>query len=233
MFGFLKRQKFAPADAGKTPLSLARFTVVDTELTGLDEKKDAILSIGAVRMIGGTIRMGETFYRLVNPSRELPAASVVIHEITPSEVAAQPGIDTVIREYLDFIGDDVVVGHFPAIDLAFLGRDAKRYLNRDLVNPVIDTCSVYLWLRKRLPQVAWFSGHCPDYRLADIARSMGIPVEGAHNALQDAFITAQLFQRFLSLLGEAGVHDVGDLAWIGGPFSGDVRGGHQEPLSNL
>ena len=62
--------------------------------------------------------------------------------------------------------------------------------------------------------------------LYDIARIFGIPLEGAHNALQDAFITAQLLQRFLPLLGAAGVMDIADLRRIGTPFEG---GDHHRP----
>ena len=45
----------------------ARYLVIDTELTGLDEKKDSIVSIGAVRMEGGRIGMGDSSCRLINP----------------------------------------------------------------------------------------------------------------------------------------------------------------------
>ena len=50
------------------------YVVVDTELTGLDEKKDSIVSIGAVRMTGGRIELGDMFYRLVSPRTQLTAA---------------------------------------------------------------------------------------------------------------------------------------------------------------
>ena len=46
---------------------MSGIVVVDTELTGLDEKKDSIVSIGAVRMTGGRIELGDMFYRLVSP----------------------------------------------------------------------------------------------------------------------------------------------------------------------
>ena len=50
-------------DKGRTGMALesARYVVIDTELTGLDEKKDSIVSIGAVRMEGGRIEMGDSF----------------------------------------------------------------------------------------------------------------------------------------------------------------------------
>ena len=198
----------------------ARFVVVDTELTGLDEKKDSIVSIGAVRMNGGRIDLGDTFYRLVSPRTELTAASVVIHEITPSEVVQQPGIEQVLEEFLAYCGKDVLVGHFISIDLAFLNREMRRLHGRAIANPAVDTFSVYEWLRKREKAQGCVSTPLAGYRLYDIVKCFGIPVNGAHNAIKDAYTTAQLFQRFLPALPEAGARDMGDLLQIGIPFEG-------------
>jgi DNA polymerase III subunit epsilon len=209
----------------KTPVAAASYVVVDTELTGLDEKKDSIVSLGAVRITGGGIDLGNTFYRLVSPRTELTPQSVVIHEITPSDVAAEPGIDAVLGDFLDFCGEAVIVGHFVSIDIDFLNRELKRAGREKLANPVIDTFSIYEWLRKRKK-----TGPCPatlfaGYRLYEIVKYFGIAVNGAHNALMDAYITAQLLQRFFPLLGEAGARDVGDLLTIGSPFKGGDRFG--------
>ena len=100
MFGLFNRKQKHAIDES-TLISDVRFVVMDTELTGLDEKKDSIISVGAVRMTGGTINLGDSFYRLVSPGTELNAASVCIHEITPSEVAEQPGIEAALAELLE------------------------------------------------------------------------------------------------------------------------------------
>jgi len=209
----------------RTLMTEAQFAVVDLELTGLEEKKDSIVSIGAVRMRGGVIDLGNTFYRLVSPRTELKASSVVIHEITPSEVAEEPSIDSVISEFLDYCGDAVLVGHFVDIDLGFLNRELKRIRGKKLANPAIDTMSIYEWLRKRNKSGSCTATLFSGYRLYDIVKCYGIPVNGAHNALMDAFTTAQLLQRFLPLLKEAGAKDIGDLLTIGIPFKGGDRFG--------
>lgn len=216
------RRKPASVDAD-LPITDVRYVVVDTELTGLDEKKDSIVSMGAVRMTGGNIHIGTTFSRLVKPCTELSAASVVIHEIMPSEVCMKPDIDTVLAEFLDFCGGDVLVGHFLSIDLAFINREAKRTAGRPVSNPAIDTFGVYEWLRKRA-----VSYDCPSfpqagYKLYDIAKCFGIEVNGAHQALMDAFITAQLFQQFIPMLVDAGVRHIGELLKIGDPSKGGER----------
>lgn len=224
MFRLIGRKGKKPQGiSAKTPITDVRYVVVDTELTGLDEKKDCIVSIGAVRMIGGRIGLGDMFYRLVSPKEKLTADSVVIHEITPSDVAAQPGIDTVLAEFLDYAAGDVLVGHFISIDLAFFNREMKRLYGCEIGNAVIDTFTLDEWLRKRLKSNVCLAKTLSGYRLYDIAKNLGITVSSSHNAIADAFTTAQLLQRFIPLLIEAGVHDIGELLRRGRPFEGGDR----------
>lgn len=187
------------------------YTVVDTELTGLDRGKDSIVSIGCVRMKGSIIDIGKTFYRLVKPSSALTAESIMVHGITPSEVEEKPVIDKVIVEFLEFCGNTLLVGHFFRLDLLFLNKEHKRIFGRGIGNPSIDTCSIYEWIGEH--------GEGPrrngNQDLFSIARKYNVPVQEAHNALTDAYITAQLFQKFLCLLPALGVKTVKDLLSIG------------------
>jgi DNA polymerase III subunit epsilon len=217
---FLGRRGAAPGINERMPLAQASFAIIDTELTGLDGKRDSILSIGAVRMRSGKIEIGDAFVRLVSPETVMKAENVVIHEITPSDVAAKPAIDTVLPEFLAFCGDAVLVGHMIAIDMEFLDRDARRVTGKPVPNARIDTFSVYTWLRKKLKTYPCLSASLPSTGLYDVARCFGVPVEGAHNALMDAFMTAQIFQRFIPMLQTAGARDLGDLLKIGIPFEG-------------
>jgi DNA polymerase-3 subunit epsilon len=234
MLGLLKGiHKSAPGIDPKTPIPDVQYVVLDTELTGLDEKKDSIISVGAVRMHGGKIDLGDTFYRLVSPKTALSTQSVVIHEIMPSDVVEKPAIEAVLREFLNFCGNDVLVGHFISIDLGFINREMKRIYGEGIRNPALDTFSIHEWLRKRKKSRDCFATPLAGYRLYDIVKCFGIPVNGAHNALMDAFTTAQLFQRFLPLLIEAGVKDIGDLLKLGIPFKGGDRFSLSGEFSNF
>ena len=224
MFGLLRRiRKLPPGIDPKTSITDVPYVVLDTELTGLDEKKDSIISVGAVRMRGGKIDLGETFYQLASPKTRLSAQSVVIHEIMPSEVVEKPAIDEVLKEFLNFCGNDVLVGHFISIDLGFINREMKRIYGEEIKASALDTFSMYEWLRARQKCRDCFTTPLMGYRLYDIVKCFGIPVNGAHNALMDAFTTAQLFQRFLPLIIEAGAKEIGDLLKIGIPFKGGDR----------
>lgn len=207
-------------DERKESLEEATYVVADTELTGLNERKDSIVSIGAIKMTGGRIDLGKTFYRLINPERMLTAESVVIHHITPSDVIQKPSVDTVLAEFMDFCGNDIIVGHCLCIDLGFINRELKRLRGHSLLNGAVDTFSLYCVLREKMASHKLFAAPLKDFRLYEMARCFDVPVQGAHNALMDAFITAQLFQRFLPLLAESGIRDVGSLLKAGDPFKG-------------
>ena len=201
----------------KLPLNEIRIVVLDTELTGLDRKKDAIVSLGAVRMTGGRIEMGQTFYQLVNPKKEMKAESVVVHEIMPSEVQEKPRIGPVLAEFLEFCNGDILVGHYINMDLAFINRALKEALGQTLENPALDTMALAHWLKWNNPDQGPDSFSAKNFELYEIAKELGIPVQGAHNALMDAFMTAQVFQRLLPRLERGGVKTLGALLKVGDP----------------
>lgn len=201
------------------PVLEAPYVVFDTELTGLKPKKDSIVSIGAVRMRGRALSVGDTFYRLVEPRTTLTGKSVVVHGITPTEAAAWPDIDTLLPEFLEFCKGCVLVGHVVSIDLAFLNSDMKRLYGAPLENPAVDTFALYRWLCNRERNAcAYYDGSSEDNAsLFALAKYYGIGVSEAHNALSDAYVTAQLFQRFLGKLAEQGITTLKDLIRIGRP----------------
>jgi DNA polymerase-3 subunit epsilon len=208
----------------------AGYVVIDTELTGLNGRKDSIVSIGALRMTGGRIDIGNTFYRLVNPEATLTAESVIIHQILPADVLKEPDIKTVLSEFIRFCGRNIIIGYCVNIDMEFLNREMKRLYGSSLANPVLDVMVIFEWMRSR----DMFRGdkkmNLPSrYQLYDIARYFDIPVNGAHNALIDAFITAQIFQRFMPVLAGAGIKSIGDLPRL----SCIIEGGGRDTINHI
>ena len=214
-FSFFQRSRAAD---DPNLIENAPYVVLDTELTGLNPKKDSVVSIGAVKMTGSKIELGQTFYRLVKPGTEFTPSSVIVHEITPSDVRRKPGIDTALVELEDFLGDSIIVGHFVSIDMGFLNKDAKRCGIKKIDNPVVDTCSIFDFLRKEGNGFrSQFDDGIVNKDLFSIARKYNIEVGGAHNALVDAYITAQVFQRFLRYMKKFGVFTIRDLLRVGRP----------------
>ena len=69
-----------------------------------------------------------------------------------------------------------------------------------------------------------------DPRLPALARALGVPCRGEHNALGDAFVTAQVFQRLLRRLERWGVTTTGELLRIGDPKHALRTAGHRPPF---
>lgn len=211
-----------------TPMNEAKYAVIDTELSGLDYRKDAIISIGGVRMVGGKIYVGDAFYRLVNPGAEFNTLNVTIHGITPSDLKEKPGIESVLPEFIDFCGNDVIIGFYPSIDLAFLNREMSKIYGLSIKNLVVDVFVLYRWIRHKAGD-----GHVGNPSLYGIAQDLGIPVRDAHNAISDAFITAQVFQRLLYALSDLGIRSVGELVNISNPLKGGDRLRFASRINNL
>lgn len=192
----------------------AEYTVIDTELTGLNENKDTIIAIGSIKMKGKTIKLGEIFYRKIKPKTYDFKDSIKIHEITPSELEKCPDIKPILKEFLSFCKDSFIIGHYILIDLCFLKKEINRQLNKSFNLPAIDTFLIYKWL---VSKGMFSDALSDDPSLQNVANYLGVQVKNLHNALSDAFITAQIFQRLLNYLGELKLYTIQDLLNIGSP----------------
>jgi DNA polymerase-3 subunit epsilon len=194
---------FGPATTSgqaSVPLDELTFTVLDTETTGLDPAGgDRIVSLGAVRVVNGRVLRQETFERLVDPRRLVPAASTAIHGLTDAMLAGAPRIEEVLPDLVRFAEDTVLVGHDIGFDLRFLDA-AARSAGVDLAQPVLDTLLLDTTL---YPAQS-------DHTLEAIAGRLGVSVVGRHTALGDALVTAEVLVGLLGPLREAGIRTLDD-----------------------
>lgn len=180
-------------------LAELNFTVFDTETTGLEPSAgDEILQIGATRIVAGKLRRQDCFEQLVDPGRDIPAAGIPIHGITPEMVAGQPTIDSVLTAFHAFAADTVLVAHNAAFDMRFLQlKEERTGLRFD--QPVLDTLLLSAVVH---PQQE-------SHRLEAIAQRLGVTVLGRHTALGDAMVTAEVFLKLVPLLEAMGIHTLG------------------------
>jgi DNA polymerase-3 subunit epsilon len=201
-----------------TAIEEVDYVAFDTELTGLDPKRDSIISIGAVRLRGGRVFPGKVFNRLVQPESELRAASVVVHELVHSDLEDAQRASDVLIDFFEFVGDSVLLGHFVHIDLGFTSRALKRIFGVRLWRAAVDTATLHDWLVDNDPRFAAHHGGISIKKdLFSTATRYGIAVNRAHDALFDAFVAAQLFQRFLGFLPASGVRTVKELLQVAKP----------------
>ena len=204
--------------ASKLPIDQVDFVAFDTELTGLDFKRDAIISIGAVKLRGTTILPAKTFYRLVKPECELKSKSVVVHELTHSDLECAEDILDVVGDFVKFADNGVLIGHFVHIDLNFVNKVLKQNFGVSLKNSAVDTSTLHDWLSENDSRFArHYKGMTLQSDLFSMARKYGVEGGKAHNAFSDAYITAQLFQRFVSFLPECGIRTLKELLKVARP----------------
>ena len=196
----------------------ANYVVIDIKLTGLDEEKDSILSIGAIMMSGGRIELGETFYRFMKPDADFSLQNLQAHGVAPASLLQEPNLAPVLSEFLSISRSDILLGHLVSTDLAFLKKEVKKLIGTEVKNPVIDTYQIYHWIMRREASGAFYTPR--DVKLYEVASQLGVAVSSNHDSMNDAFITAQVFQRLMPMLIRAGVKTVGDLLRIGDPSEG-------------
>ena len=94
--------------------------------------------MSAVKVHGN--EMVDEFSMLVNPGIPIPEISTDITGITDDMVKDAPSMDVVLKEFIGFIGDSVLMGHnIRKFDLKFIQRDAVRFIGRELTNDWVDT----------------------------------------------------------------------------------------------
>jgi len=192
----------AAAGAGELderPLGELTYTVFDTETTGLSPSGgDEIIQIGAARVVNGRLLRQESFEQLVDPGRDIPAAGIPIHGITPEMVAGQPRIEEVIPAFHQYAQDTVLVAHNAAFDMKFLQLLEQR-TGLAFHQPVLDT----------LLLSAAVHPNQESHRLEAIAERFGVTVLGRHTALGDALVTAEILIKLIPLLRDMGITTLG------------------------
>ncbi len=188
------------------------FVVCDTELTGLNKRKDEIVSIGAVKVVDLQIVLNDTFYTLVRPKNIAPSKATLVHRITPEELDKAPPIEEVLPKFIEYLDRALLVGHFVSIDVHFLNKACKEFLGGTLSNPNVDTMRLARAYKERKCRAAF--GHCDlseSYNLDDLADEFGLPRFKPHDALEDALQTAYLFLYLIKKMHSGGVKTLKDL----------------------
>jgi len=176
-----------------TPLP-DEYVCLDTETTGLNPKKDEILSIGAVVIKNNKILMRKTLNIFVKPSIKVSAESIKIHHIRPIDLENAVDPKTAILELLDFIGCRPIVGYYIKFDIAMISKYTKKYIGIKLPNESIEVSSMYYKTRPKNSEYQFV-----DLKFDTIMKTLDIPVLGKHDALNDAIMTSMIFLKVKEL----------------------------------
>ncbi len=183
-----------------TPLAQVTFCVLDLETTGASADTCAITEVGAIKVRGGEC-LGR-FETLVNPQSEIPFFITVLTGITTAMVVPAPTIGEILPNFLEFLGDAVIVGHNVRFDISFLQAALVGQGYPRLANRWVDTCA----LARRLVR-----DEVPDCRLSTLAERLRLPHQPCHRAMADTLATTDLLHTLLERAGTIGVLGLDDL----------------------
>lgn len=168
---------------GKSLLNFpSDYVVIDIETTGLDPLYDEIIEVSAVRYIDNV--MSDRYVSLVKPENPISDFIANLTGITNDMVSNSQPIETVLPQFLDFVGSNPLVGHNIHFDINFIYDRSMDILNKPFTNDFSDTLRLS---RRLLPDLK-------NHKLATLADKLNIDTDGMHRALTDCDITNAVYQ---------------------------------------
>ncbi|MDD3619293.1 MAG: 3'-5' exonuclease [Desulfobulbaceae bacterium] len=211
-----QNRKYFEEFSQSRPLADYTFVVFDTELTGLNRRRDRIISIGAVKIVDLRIELDQVFHQYIRPPNLEHTDSTLIHRITPEQLRTMPAMEDVLPGFIQFCGDALLVGHYITLDMNFLNRAAREALGGTMSNPSIDTMRLAMGYKEALFMDRY--GHnkmSTSYNLSDLSREFGLPEFKPHDALEDALQTAYLFLFLVKKMKKGKIRTLKDLYQAG------------------
>lgn len=188
---------------------------IDCETTGLNTRKDDIVTVAAIRIRDNRILTSQRFEATLRPRVKINPEAIKIHRLREQDVATGRPVEEVLPELLRFIGSRPLVGFYLEFDVAMLNRHVRRILGIELPNEQIEVSGVYYELKY---------GDAPpgtevDLRFMSLLNDLGLPSLGQHDAYSDALMTAMMHLKLADLKAR-GVRiprtHAKPIAWCGG-----------------
>ena len=183
-----------------TALNALPIAVLDLETTGLDVRRDRVVQVGAIAMLGARILDAPRIEQLVNPGVPMPETAERIHGLGDADVAGAPRFAAVYPALHAMLAGRVIVGHNVAFDLAVLRHEAAREGIAWQDPPALDIAMLVGALEPALP----------DLGLETIASDFDVQIDHRHSALGDSLAAAEVFARLIPKLREADVRTLGE-----------------------
>jgi DNA polymerase III subunit epsilon len=184
---------------------------LDFETTGLDLDRDEVISFGLIPILGGRIDLSGQLYQEVAPDVEPSRSSIPIHHLRAQDLATAPAMQEVAHAFRGELSGRFILAWAAEVEIAFLrkvfggGRRAWR-------RRTIDVRTLIMAVER--PSGDADRGLPGYYALSAAATRFGVPVEQTHHALDDAFMTAELFLVAANALEARGRDSIRDLLRI-------------------
>jgi DNA polymerase-3 subunit epsilon len=167
-----------------------REIILDTETTGLSPRDGhRLVEIGAVELVNH-MPTGVTFHKYMNPDRDVPKEAEAVHGLSASFLKDKPRFASIADEFLQFIGDDVLVIHNASFDMGFINWELNTAGKKTIdMGQVIDTLAI---ARQKFPMAS--------NSLDALCKRFGVDLSRRtkHGALLDSELLADVY---LELIG--------------------------------
>jgi len=185
---FHRFQKNARSINGNDIVKTTKFIAVDFETTGLTAK-DQIISMGFCPISDGVIKLSKCEHIIINADRQPSKESVVIHGITHDQIELGISPASALLKFVERCDNSVIIAHYHKIERQFAQSLAKQIGDCHLDLNIIDTFQLAKSVMERRQQAITPS----SLRLFNLRKAYHLPFYKAHNALEDAISTAELF----------------------------------------
>ena len=213
LMGFLKRRldKDVKAIPNATHIEDLEFWVIDGEMSGLNPKRDELLSLAAIPMSSKNIDVSKCEYWLIQPSeKRVQCDSIQVHGLTPKVSSFGRSAKDVIADIRHQLEGQLLVGHMIQLDMSFLNQLFTHLGEEPIqIRATIDTAKLWQWaMRRREPHWDQAQG---AQRLEQIAKDWSLPQWPAHHAVGDALTCGALFLKLLEEFQKAGYETLKEL----------------------
>lgn len=169
------------------------YVCFDCETTGLNPKKDEIISIGAIIIKDNKILHSKKFERFAKTEQPLTPENIKIHHIRECDIENARNINEVIDEFLEFIGNRPLVGYYLEFDCAMINKYIKPTIGIKLPNKQYEVSEIYFD-----QAIKHNAGANIDLRFDTIMSRLNLPMLGKHDAINDVIMTAMIFIKLQS-----------------------------------
>jgi DNA polymerase-3 subunit epsilon len=198
--GALRDFLLVPLPNIDTPIDKVEILAVDFETTGLDAKQDKLLSVGFITLRKQQISLKTSYHQIIKTQAPLEESNVIIHHITDGQKEQGQALATVVETLLQALAGKVMLVHFARIEKQFLTEACLELYGIAPTFPMIDT----LALAKRHLDKRDVAYDPSELRLTNLRQKCKLPEHHAHNALNDAIATAELFMAQMSKANKNG-----------------------------
>jgi len=168
--------------------SVDEMVVFDCETTGLNPNTDDIISIAAVKIKGNKILTNEAIHIYIDQEKEIDHKSITIHQIRNCDLHGAIPLQEAIEKFLYYIGNRPLAGYYLEFDLAMVNKYIKPMYGITLPNVQEEVSAIYY--DKKIPAIP--QGNI-DLRFDTILEDLDLPKLQAHDALNDAIMTALIY----------------------------------------